>query len=194
MYPCAMELKNRTSALTMLIAGILGFAASFILTIDKFKVLKDSGFTPSCNINATLNCKSVMLSKQAEVFGFPNSLIGIGTFAMMLVIAVALLMGIRFPKLFWQLVLAGTALAVFFCHWLAFQTTFEIGALCPYCMVAWFATLLVLSVALRELLEFKRESLVDEDAQFAVETIQKWMVPFHLVWAGLLIGAAFLGV
>ena len=194
MYPCAMELKNRTSALTMLIAGILGFAASFILTIDKFKVLKDSGFTPSCNINATLNCKSVMLSKQAEVFGFPNSLIGIGTFAMMLVIAVALLMGIRFPKLFWQLVLAGTALAVLFCHWLAFQTTFEIGALCPYCMVAWFATLLVLSVALRELLEFKRESLVDEDVQFAVETIQKWMVPFHLVWAGLLIGAAFLGV
>jgi uncharacterized membrane protein len=194
MYPCAMELKNRTSALTMLIAGILGFAASFILTIDKFKVLKDSGFTPSCNINATLNCKSVMLSKQAEVFGFPNSLIGIGTFAMMLVIAVALLMGIKFPKLFWQLVLAGTALAVLFCHWLAFQTTFEIGALCPYCMVAWFATLLVLSVALRELLEFKRESLVDEDAQFAVETIQKWMVPFHLVWAGLLIGAAFLGV
>jgi uncharacterized membrane protein len=194
MYPCAMELKNRTSALTMLIAGILGFAASFILTIDKFKVLKDSGFTPSCNINSTLNCKSVMLSKQAEVFGFPNSLIGIGTFAMMLVIAVALLMGIRFPKLFWQLVLAGTALAVLFCHWLAFQTTFEIGALCPYCMVAWFATLLVLSVALRELLEFKRESLVDEDAQFAVETIQKWMVPFHLVWAGLLIGAAFLGV
>ncbi len=194
MYPCAMELKNRTSALTMLIAGILGFAASFILTIDKFKVLKDSGFTPSCNINATLNCKSVMLSKQAEVFGFPNSLIGIGTFAMMLVIAVALLMGIRFPKLFWQLVLAGTGLAVLFCHWLAFQTTFEIGALCPYCMVAWFATLLVLSVALRELLEFKRESLVDEDAQFAVETIQKWMVPFHLVWAGLLIGAAFLGV
>ena len=194
MYPCAMELKNRTSALTMLIAGILGFAASFILTIDKFKVLKDSGFTPSCNINATLNCKSVMLSKQAEVFGFPNSLIGIGTFAMMLVIAVALLMGIKFPELFWQLVLAGTALAVLFCHWLAFQTTFEIGALCPYCMVAWFATLLVLSVALRELLAIKRESLVDEDAQFAVETIQKWMVPFHLVWAGLLIGAAFLGV
>ena len=194
MYPCAVELKNRTSALTKLIAGILGFAASFILTIDKFKVLKDSGFTPSCNINATLNCKSVMLSKQAEVFGFPNSLIGIGTFAMMLVIAVALLMGIRFPKLFWQLVLAGTALAVLFCHWLASQTTFEIGALCPYCMVAWFATLLVLSVALRELLEFKRESLVDGDAQFAVETIQKWMVPFHLVWAGLLIGAAFLGV
>ena len=71
------------SAWVMLLAGISGFIASFILTIDKFKVLKDSGFTPSCSINETLNCKSVMLSDQAEVFGFPNSLIGIATFAMM---------------------------------------------------------------------------------------------------------------
>jgi uncharacterized membrane protein len=112
----------------------------------------------------------------------------------MLVIAVALFFGMRFPKLFWQLALGGTALAVFFCHWLAYQTTFVIGALCPYCMVAWFATLLVLSVCFRELLGFKRESATEVDAQMAIETIQKWMVPFHLVWAGLLIGAAFLGV
>ena len=135
-----------------------------------------------------------MLSKQAEVFGFPNSLIGIGTFAMMLVIAVALFYGVKFPKVFWQIAIAGTALAAFFCHWLAFQTTFVIGALCPYCMVAWFATLLVLSVTLREVLEFKRESAVDEDSRFAIETIQKWMVPFHILWAVLLIGAAFMGV
>lgn len=135
-----------------------------------------------------------MLSKQAEVFGFPNSLIGVATFAMMLVIAVALFFGMRFPKLFWQLVLAGTSLAVMFCHWLAFQTTFIIGALCPYCMVAWFATLLVLSVACRELIEFKREKLIDDADKEATETIQKWMVPFHLLWAGLLIGSAFLGV
>jgi uncharacterized membrane protein len=189
-----MELKNRVSAWTLLVGAISGFLASFILTYDKFKVLKDSGYTPSCNINSTLNCKSVMLSKQAEVFGFPNSLIGVATFAMMLVIAVALFFGIRFPKLFWQLVLGGTALAVIFCHWLAFQTTFIIGALCPYCMVAWFATLLVLSVAFRELIEFKRDSLTEESSQDAVTTIQNWMVPFHLLWAALLIGAAFLGV
>jgi uncharacterized membrane protein len=189
-----MELKNRVSAWTLLVGAISGFLASFILTYDKFKVLKDSGYTPSCNINSTLNCKSVMLSKQAEVFGFPNSLIGVATFAMMLVIAVALFFGIRFPKLFWQLVLGGTTLAVIFCHWLAFQTTFIIGALCPYCMVAWFATLLVQSVAFRELIEFKRDSLIEESAQDAVTTIQNWMVPFHFLWAALLIGAAFLGV
>ncbi|MFM8897938.1 MAG: hypothetical protein ACKOFL_03745 [Actinomycetota bacterium] len=61
-------------------------------------------------------------------------------------------------------------------------------------MVAWFATLLVLSVSLRELIQFKRETLVDEEAQSATEIIQKWMVPFHIFWAALLIGSAFLGV
>lgn len=189
-----MELKNRTSAWVMLVAAITGFVASLILTIDKFKILKDQGYTPSCNINSTLNCKSVMLSKQAEVFGFPNSIIGVATFAMMLVVAVALFLNIRFPKIFWVLLFSGTSLAVIFCHWLAFQTTFVIGALCPYCMVAWFATLLVLSVAFRELLEFKKESTTEESSREAVKTIQTWMVPFHLVWAALLIGAAFMGV
>jgi len=189
-----MELRSRTSAWMMLAAGVSGFIASFILTIDKFKVLKDAGFTPSCNINASINCKSVMLSDQAEVFGFPNSLIGIATFAMMVLVSVALFMGIRFPKLFWQLLLTGTLLAVVFCHWLAFQTIFEIGALCPYCMVAWVATLLVLSVSLRELLSIKRESATDQRAKEAVEVIRKWMLPFHALWALLLVGAAFLGV
>ncbi|NCZ72390.1 MAG: hypothetical protein EBY10_02755 [Actinobacteria bacterium] len=57
-----MRLESRISAGALLIAGLTGFLASFILTIDKFKVLKDAGFTPSCNINASINCKSVMLS------------------------------------------------------------------------------------------------------------------------------------
>ena len=189
-----MRLESRISAGALLIAGLTGFLASFILTIDKFKVLKDAGFTPSCNINASINCKSVMLSEQAEVFGFPNSLIGIATFAIMIALSVAMFMRVEFPKLFWQLVVLGTALAVVFCHWLAFQTIFEIGALCPYCMVAWFATLLVLAVGLRELLEIKRVSLVEQDSKIDVETIKKWMLPFHLLWSGILLGSAFLGV
>ncbi len=189
-----MRSDSRISAGTLLISGISGFLASFILTIDKFKVLKDAGFTPSCNINASINCKSVMLSAQAEVFGFPNSLIGIATFAIMIALSVAMFLRVNFPKLFWQLLVSGTVLAVIFCHWLAFQTIFEIGALCPYCMVAWVATLLVLSVGLKELLKIKSFSLVEESEKAAVTTISNWMLPFHALWATLLVGAAFLGV
>ena len=135
---------RKFTGFVMLFGAVSGFIASFLLTVDKIKILKDSGYTPSCNISETLNCKSVMLSKQAEVFGFPNSLIGIGAFAIFIAVAVALFANVQFPSWFWGLALGGTVLAVIFSHWLAYQTTFVIGALCPYCMVAWFGTLLIL--------------------------------------------------
>ena len=92
---------RKVTSLVMLLGSIAGFIASFLLTVDKIEVLKDSGYTPSCNISETLNCKSVMLSKQAEVFGFPNALIGIATFAIFIAIGVALLAEVQFPKWFW---------------------------------------------------------------------------------------------
>jgi hypothetical protein len=61
-------------------------------------------------------------------------------------------------------------------------------------MVAWVATLLVLSVGLRELLEINKESARDDEERVVVETIAKWMLPLHILWATLLVGAAFLGV
>jgi hypothetical protein len=49
-------------------------------------------------------------------------------------------------------------------------------------------------VLLRELVELKKQSIDDEDGVFAIDTIKKWLVPFHALWAGLLVAAAFLGV
>lgn len=59
------------SGVVMLVGAVAGFFASFVLTIDKIKLLKDSQFVPSCNISETLNCKSVILSEQAEVLDSP---------------------------------------------------------------------------------------------------------------------------
>ena len=178
----------------MIFGAVSGFIASFLLTVDKIKILKDSGFTPSCNISETLNCKSVMLSKQAEVFGFPNSLIGIGAFAIFIAVAVALFANVQFPNWFWGLALGGTVLAVIFSHWLAYQTTFVIGALCPYCMVAWFGTLLILSSVIQELLRIKSSSTEEFNQKTSIEKINGFMPIFHIVWLVMVIGAAFVGV
>jgi uncharacterized membrane protein len=185
---------RRFTASFMLFGAISGFIASFLLTVDKIKLLKDAQFNPSCNINEVLNCKSVMLSKQAEVFGFPNSLIGLAAFAIFIAIAVALFGDIQFPGWFWKLALVGTLLGIFFSHWLAQQTTFVIGALCPYCMVAWFGNFLILSGVIQENLKIKSLSIEDDEAKSAIEKISGFMPIFHLVWLGLVIGAAFVGV
>jgi uncharacterized membrane protein len=184
--------RKTSSALVMFLASISGFVASFLLTIDKIKLLKDSQFVPSCNISETLNCKSVMLSEQAEVFGFPNSLIGIGAFAIFIALSVALLAGTRFPVWFWQVALVGTGTAVIFCHWLAYQTTFVIGALCPYCMVAWGGTLLIFSSIIQEILRPMIEGVTEKGE--ATSRISQLMPIFHILWVAMLIGSAFIGV
>ena len=180
------------SGLLMLGGSGAGFTASFLLTIDKIKLLKDAQFVPSCNISETLNCKSVMLSEQAEVFGFPNSLIGIGAFAIFVALSIAVLAGTRFPSWFWKIALFGTATAVIFCHWLAYQTTFVIGALCPYCMVAWSGTLLIFSSIIQELLRPRIEQNSEKSA--AVAKISQVLPIFHILWTAILIGSAFVGV
>ena len=187
-----LYLRSSSSGFLMLLGSFAGFIASFLLSIDKIKLLKDSQFVPSCNISETLNCKSVMLSEQAEVFGFPNSLIGIGAFAIFMALSIAVLAGTQFPNWFWKLALIGTAAAVVFCHWLAYQTTFVIGALCPYCMVAWTGTLLILSSIIQEI---SRPMSVQESSKGeAVGKIMQLMPIFHLLWVVMLIGSAFVGV
>ena len=65
-------------------AGALGLAASLILTIEKFQLLADPSYRPSCSINPVLSCGSVMSSPQASIFGFPNSILGIVGFTVLL--------------------------------------------------------------------------------------------------------------
>lgn len=183
--------SRRFTGFFMLFGAISGFVASFLLTIDKIKILKDAKFNPSCNINEVLNCKSVMLSKQAEVFGFPNSLIGIAAFAIFVAVAIAVLGKVDFPSWFINLALGGTILGVIFSHWLAYQTTFVIGALCPYCMIAWFGNFLILSSLIQMKLQMRLKSGPEEEADPSIMRITSFVPIFHIVWLSLVIGAAY---
>lgn len=121
----------------LVVAGVLGFAAAFTLTVDKIHLITDPQFQPSCNFSPIVNCGNVMRTGQAEVFGFPNSLIGVGAFAVLAAIGAALLAGARVRPWFWAGLEAGTVFGLGFVHWLAFQSMFRIGSLCPWCMVVW---------------------------------------------------------
>ena len=78
---------------------------------------------------------------QAEAFGFPNPLIGIASFAVVVTIGVVLLSGFAAPRWFWLGMQLGTTFGVVFVHWLIYQSLYQIGALCPYCMAVWVVTI-----------------------------------------------------
>jgi uncharacterized membrane protein len=131
----------RFMPLLLAIGGTIGFLASFTLAVEKIEILKDPTFEPSCNISPLLSCGSVMVTPQAEAFGFPNPLLGIAGFAIVTTVGMALLAGANFKRWFWLGLQAGAIFGVGFIHWLFFQSVYRIGALCPYCMVVWSVTI-----------------------------------------------------
>jgi uncharacterized membrane protein len=137
---------GRASAVWVLLAGVLGLAASFTLTVEKIQILINPDYVPSCSINPVLSCGSVMVTPQAEAFGFPNPLIGIVSFSVVVVTGVLALAKVALPRWYWAGLATGTLLGTVFVHWLIFQSLYRIGALCPYCMVVWAVTIPLLVV------------------------------------------------
>ena len=138
---------GRSSAVWVLLAGLVGLAASFTLTVEKIEILINPDYVPSCSINPVLSCGSVMITPQAAAFGFPNPLIGIVSFTVVVVTGVLALARVELPRWYWAGLAIGTLLGTVFVHWLIFQSLYRIGALCPYCMVVWAVTIPLLVVA-----------------------------------------------
>lgn len=138
----AREDKNaiavgKASSWYILIAGVLGLVASFTLTVEKIEMLVDPRYVPTCSLNPVMACGSVMTSAQASYFGFPNPLLGLVGFPIVLATGVLAVGRVRLPRWYWSGLLAGVAMGVVFVHWLIFQSLYRIGMLCPYCMVVW---------------------------------------------------------
>ncbi|WP_234315036.1 vitamin K epoxide reductase family protein, partial [Streptomyces sp. NRRL F-5135] len=127
----------------MVVTGAAGLLAAWVITIDKFKLLVDPGFTPGCSLNPVVSCGSVMESDQASVFGFPNPMLGLVAYGVVVCVGMGLLAGARYRRWFWLGLNAGTLFGVGFCTWLQYQSLYEINALCLWCSLAWVATILM---------------------------------------------------
>lgn len=121
----------------LIVGGCLGLLSAVILMIDKVHLLKNPDALLGCDINPVVACGSVIATHQASAFGFPNPIIGIAGFAIVITIGMALLAGAQFKRWFWQGLQAGVIFGIGFVGWLQFQSIYRIGALCPYCMVVW---------------------------------------------------------
>ncbi len=120
----------------IIIFSITGILASLILSIEKVNRLKDSQVHLSCSINSAFNCVSVMDSPQAELFGFPNSFLGLTGFSFTLIYGVSLLLLKERSKILDLVFFAGVTLAFIFSYWLLFQSAYVIKSLCIYCLLS----------------------------------------------------------
>jgi uncharacterized membrane protein len=186
------------SAWWVLIAGVIGLFASMTLTVEKIKILLNPSYVPSCNINPIVSCGSVMVTPQASLLGFPNPLLGIVGFTVVVVTGVLVVAKVSLPEWYWVGLTVGTLVGAAFVHWLIFQSLYRIGALCPYCMVVWVVTISLLvvvsSIALRPVLESRDSAVLRSLFQWRWSIAALWftavflliMVRFWNYWSTLL--------
>lgn len=171
------------------VTGLIGLVAAATLLIEKIELLKNPDYVPSCSINPILSCGSIMQTSQAEVFGFPNPIVGVFGFGVVLTVGVSLLSGVQYPKWFWVGLQTGATFGALFVHWLIFQSLYRIGALCPYCMVVWCVTVAIFwYVTLHNLrtVDSATSQIAGRVARFAKEFHAVVLTSWVLLLAGLI--------
>jgi uncharacterized membrane protein len=117
----------------VVVCGLLGLLAAMMLTIDRFRLLQDP--------QTQLACGPVMESRAGALFGFPNPLLGIIGFSVVVATGAAVLAGARLARWYWRGLQVGVVAAAVFITWLQTQSLYVIDALCLWCMLVWTITI-----------------------------------------------------
>ena len=138
-----LEHRHVGAYVEMLISSLIGLVASLILSIEAITLATNPAAVLSCDISSKISCGVVAQTWQAQLFGWPNSFLGLIAEPVVITVAVAALGGVRFPRWFMLTAQAIYTLGFLFAWWLFYQSYFVIGALCPWCLLITITTTLV---------------------------------------------------
>jgi uncharacterized membrane protein len=174
--------RPRPFGLVLLVTGLVAWVASAILVLERLALYENSDHVTSCDVNPWVSCGRVMGTWQSELFGFPNPLIGIVAFAIVLTTAMMVLSGAAPGRWYWTGLQIGVSLGMVFVIWLWSQALFEIYILCLYCMVVWAAMIpLFILLTVRNLVH-------------GVIPAPRAVVRFAAEWAGTLVAIVYVVV
>lgn len=134
---------------TVVLGSAIGLAAAFWQTLEKLTLLKSQDAVLNCNLDSVFSCSNVLNAAQSSVFGFPNSLIAMTFFTFFLGTGLVGLSGGRISRAL-RLWIQGLALFMLgFALWFLYQSTFNILAICIFCLFIFAGLLLVNGAWLR---------------------------------------------
>jgi uncharacterized membrane protein len=127
--------------IVLVIAGLGGLAASYNLSVDKVTAILSPSTKLNCSFSILVSCGDNLKSWQGSLLGFPNPLIGLGGFAVTLLVGVAILAGVKYPR-WWMIAFNIGVMAAFaFIVFLQYSSIFVIGTLCVWCALVWIVTI-----------------------------------------------------
>lgn len=172
-----------------LVAGLVGLVGSAVLALERIASLLDADHVASCSINAAIDCAPAMASWQGSLLGFPNPLLGIGAFPVVMCFGAALLAGLRPPRWMWVAMAVGSALGMALVVFLIYTSLAVLVVLCPYCFVVWLATWPVFWYTLVQLGAERIVPLGERARAWLVRNRFVIAVAWYVVVAGLIVVA-----
>ena len=164
---------NRWIFTSMLLGAIVSLTAAFALSVEAVQLAKDPNVQLGCSINAVIDCATVAKTSWAELFGFPNSFIGLISESVVITVAVAGLSGVRFPRQFMFAAQIGYSMGLLFALFLTSISLFVIGTMCPWCMTVTIATIFVFFSITRYNIREENLYLSKKHSDFLKKMIEK---------------------
>lgn len=127
----------------MLVGAIFSLIAAFVLSVEVVVLAHNPDASLSCSVNAVINCATVAKHATNQLFGFPNSFIGLISEPVVITVAIAGLAGIKFPRRFMFTAQIFYTLGFIFAFYLFYVSMFIIKALCPWCLLVTLSTTFV---------------------------------------------------
>ncbi len=178
---------KQTLPYILIVGGLIGLLSSITLTAQRFSALKDPNFIPSCNISPLVSCTSVSDTPYADMLGFPDTLLGVAAFSVLITVGMALIAGANFKRWFWVGLQLGVTIGLVGMHAFFFTSVYLIGALCIYCMIVWTVTIPIFWYTTLYNLRQKHITTPKRMEKF-VAFIQKYHGDILFVWYAIIIG------
>lgn len=165
--------------LWLLIAGALGLVAAFALTLEKIHSLENPELGASCDFSLLVQCSANLNSSAGSVFGFPNPIIGLIAWPLVIVMGVLVLSRTKLSHFWHYGFLAGVTGATVFVTWLQYQSIMILGTLCPWCLVTWFA---VIPTFLATLMHVGAQGLLGRKITAVSQRLKPYLPMLSILW------------
>lgn len=129
------KIKISKYLLAIIFFGVVGtFVSAKLLTLQIHSLQQEANVFAACSINSVFDCASVSESKYNELFGFPNMIMGLMYYPMIITFFGMLLFKVKPPKWMLYAMLIPVTMGLVFSLALLYISLFLIFKICVYCL------------------------------------------------------------
>lgn len=120
--------------LSIAITALAGFALSLYGYFIEGKILQNPAYKPACDLSDRVSCSKPILSKYGKLFFVSNTLVGMGFYSLVFLLA---LLGLS------QLIFLSACAALGASLVLAYILYFKVGSFCLLCHAIYFVNIVL---------------------------------------------------